>query len=589
MPAAQGDCWRRELAHAGGGQAAEPDGSDGRFRALVQHALDIVAIVDPDGTWSYVSPAIERILSIAPADLLHADPVALIHPADRARLRRVYAEVLASAGSHPPAEFRVQHQDGSWRWLEAVGTNLLADPRVRGIVVNARDITDRKALEEQLAHAAMTDSLTGLANRLRFLDRLGQALDRTGQDRSEIAVLLLDLDRFKVINDSLGHEAGDRALIAVGERLTACLRASDMVARFGGDEFIVLLEGCSITEATAVADRMVAALSTPLRVNGHEAVVDTSIGIAVGSADLRVPVDLLRAADTALYRAKASGRGHAVVFEAGMYAEAVARLDRESDLRTAIGQGQLYLQYQPEIDLRTGRIVALEALVRWDRPSYGVIAPEDFIPVAEETGLILSLGHWVLREACRQASAWSVPPGAEGAPAVTVNVSARQVRHPDFVTQIAGILRETGLPASRLKLEVTERVFVEDVVTTGETLRGVKALGVGLMIDDFGIGYSSLGYLRRLPIDTLKIDRSFVSGGGSEIKDRAIVSAIAALGHALAMTVTAEGIETAAQLEHARRVGCDHAQGYYLARPLDSTALPALLADPSALPSQTSP
>ncbi len=577
------------MAQAGDDQGAEPDGSDPRFRALVQHALDIVAIVDPDGTWSYVSPAIERILGVAPDDLLRTDPVALVHPDDRARVRRVYTEVRATPGAHPPAEFRAQHQDGSWRWLEAVGTNLLADPRVRGIVVNARDITDRKVLEEELAHAAMTDPLTGLPNRLRFLDRLGQALDRTGQDASEIAVLLLDLDRFKVINDSLGHEAGDRALIAAGERLTACLRSGDMVARFGGDEFIVLLEGCSVTEATAVADRMVAALSKPLRVDGHEAVVEASVGIALRSADLRVPVDLLRAADTALYRAKASGRGHAVVFEAGMYAEAVARLDRESDLRAAIRQGQLSLQYQPEVELSTGRITALEALVRWDRPSYGVIPPEDFIPVAEETGLILPLGQWVLREACRQAGAWPVPPGANQAPAVTVNVSARQVRHPDFVAQVAGILQETGLPASRLKLEVTERVFVEDVAATGETLRGVKALGVGLMIDDFGIGYSSLGYLRRLPIDTLKIDRSFVSGAGSEITDHAIVSAIAGLGHALGMTVTAEGIETAEQLEHARRVGCDHAQGYYLGRPRDPVALPALLADPSPLPSQTHP
>ena len=568
------------MAKAEDERAADQGGSDTRFRALVQNALDIVAIVDPDGSWSYVSPAIERVLGFAPDDLLHIDPVALVHPDDLAPIQRVYADVLATPGVHPPAEFRARHRDGSWRWLELVGTNLLTDPRVGGVVVNARDITDRKMLEAQLAHAAMTDPLTGLPNRLRFLDRLGQALDRSGQDAAEVAVLLLDLDRFKVINDSLGHEAGDRALVAVGERLTACLRAGDLVARFGGDEFIVLLENSSVLAATAVAHRMVVALSRALRVDGHEVVVDASVGIALRSGDLSVPVDLLRAADTALYRAKATGRGQAIVFEAGMYADAVARLDRESDLRTAITQGQLRLQYQPEIELSTGRIVALEALVRWDRPSHGVIAPDDFIPVAEETGLILPLGQWVLREACRQACAWPVPAGAEEAPAVTVNVSARQVRHPDFVTQVAAILEETGLPGSRLKLEVTERVFVEDVVATGETLRGVKALGVGLMIDDFGIGYSSLGYLRRLPIDTLKIDRSFVSGAGSEINDRAIVTAIAGLGHALGMTVTAEGIETAEQLEHARSMGCDHAQGYYLGRPLDPDVLPALLASP---------
>ena len=568
------------MEQAGEGRAEERGGSDTRFRALVQNALDIVAILESDGTWSYVSPAIERVLGFTPDDLLHADPVALIHPDDLAPVRSAYAEALTTSGIHAPIEFRTRHRDGSWRWLEAIGTNLLADPRVGGIVVNARDVTERKALEEQLARAAMTDPLTGLPNRMLFLDRLRQALDRTGQDQAAVAVLLLDLDRFKVINDSLGHEAGDRALIAVGERLTACLRADDTVARFGGDEFIVLLEGCSASEATAVARRMVAALSAPLRVNGHDTVVDASVGIALSNVDLHVPVDLLRAADTALYGAKASGRGRAVVFEAGMYADAVVRLDRETDLRTAIAQGQLHLQYQPEVDLSTGRIAALEALVRWDRPGHGVIGPEDFIPVAEETGLILPLGQWVLAEACRQACTWPVPRGADGPPAVTVNVSARQVRHPDFVDQIAGILKETGLVAERLKLEVTERVFVEDVVANGETLRSVKALGVGVMIDDFGMGYSSLGYLRRLPINALKIDRSFVSGAGNEINDRAIVTAIAGLAHALGMTVTAEGVETAAQLEHARSVGCDHAQGYHLGRPVDPAALPTLLADP---------
>ncbi len=266
---------------------------------------------------------------------------------------------------------------------------------------------------------------------------------------------------------------------------------------------MVLLEDCSATQATDIAGRILAALRTPLRINGHDAVIDASVGIALSGPGLRVPADLLRAADTALYRAKAAGRGMAIVFEAGMYADAVVRLDRETELRAAVAQGHLHLQFQPEVELGTGRVVALEALVRWDRPGHGAVAPEDFIPVAEETGLILPLGEWVLAEACRHARAWSVPRGADGVPAVSVNVLATQVRQPNFVAQVAGILQETGLAAHHLTLEVTERVFVEDGEATGAALQAVKALGVGLAIDDFGMGYSSLGYLRRLPVNTL--------------------------------------------------------------------------------------
>ncbi len=551
--------------------------NEARFRSLIHNAADVILILAPDDTLAYVSPATERVLGYAPEDLIGADPFALVHPDDVAQARSHLAHLAATPKGQGATAFRSRRRDGSWRWLEVIGTNLLADPRVGGIVVNARDVTERKALEEQLARAAMTDPLTGLPNRALFLDRLGQALDRAGPGKSEVAVLVLDLDRFKVINDSLGHDAGDRALVAVGERLAACLRPGDTVARFGGDEFMVLLEDCSDTQATEVARRILAALRVPLRVNGHDAVVDTSVGIALSGPALRVPADLLRAADTALYRAKAAGRGTAVIFEAGMYADAVVRLDRETDLRAAVAQGHLRLQFQQEVELGTGRIVALEALVRWDRPGHGVVAPEDFIPVAEETGLILPLGHWVLAEACRHACSWSVPGDADVAPAVSVNVSATQLRQPDFVAQVARVLQQTGLAASRLTLEVTERVFVEDAVATGKALHEVKALGVGLAIDDFGMGYSSLDYLRRLPVDTLKIDRSFVSGVGNEAENGAIVTAIAALGHALGMTVTAEGIETAEQLNQARSMGCDHGQGYHLGRPLDPTALPALL------------
>ena len=551
---------------------------EARFRSLVQNASDVVAILDPDGTWCYVSPPVERLLGHRPDELIGHRLEALVHPDEISQTRRFFAAATADPPSTLEVELRLRHRDGSWHWFELRGTNLLDDPGVAGIVVNARDVTERKALEAQLARLAATDPLTGLPNRTLFLDRLGHALARAAQERSEVCVLFLDLDRFKVLNDSLGHEAGDRALLAVAERLVAAVRPSDTVARFGGDEFMVLLEGCSTGEATTVAERVLAALRVPLRVNGHDAIIDASVGIAVSTSALKDPADLLRAADTALYHAKATGRGRVVVFESGMYADAVMRLDRETALRAAVAQGQLRLQFQPEIDLGTGRIASLEALVRWDRPGHGTVAPEDFIPVAEETGLILPLGEWVLAEACRQARTWSVPRGAEEAPTVSVNVSARQVRQAQFADQIARVLRETGLAAERLKLEVTERVFVEDAAATGEALRGVKALGVGLAIDDFGMEYSSLGYLRRLPVDTLKIDRAFVGGVGSEGQDQAILVAIAGLAHALGVTVTAEGVETAKQLALARRAGCDRAQGYYLGRPLDPAALPMLLA-----------
>ncbi len=553
---------------------------EARFRSLVQNASDVVAIVDLAGTWSYASPPIEQLLGHRPEELIGHPVEALVHPEDVLSVRRFWAEAVDDPAGTPVVEVRLRHRDGSWPCFELRGTNRLADSSTSGIVVNGRDITERKILEEQLIRSALTDALTELPNRALFLDRLSQALARAEQDGHEVAVLFLDLDHFKVVNDSLGHEAGDRALVAVGKRLAAALRPGDTVARFGGDEFMVLLEGCSATTAVDVAQRLLAALGSPLHVDGHDAIVSASIGISVRTPALHVAADLLRAADTALYRAKAAGRNTAVVFAAEMYADALARLDWEINLRAAVEQGHLCLDYQPEVELSTGQVVSFEALVRWDHPEAGAIPPEDFIPVAEETGLIVRLGAWVLTEACRQACAWPVPPGAEAAPGVSVNVSARQVRHPDFVAHVRHALQQTGLAANRLTLEVTERVFVEDAVATGETLREVTALGVGLAIDDFGTGYSSLGYLRRLPVDRLKIDRVFLSGTGSTTEDRAIVAALAALGRALGLGVTAEGVETAEQLAYARSVGCDRAQGYHLRRPLDPAALRALLADP---------
>jgi diguanylate cyclase (GGDEF)-like protein/PAS domain S-box-containing protein len=550
---------------------------EARFRSLVQNASDLIAILEADGTRRYISPAVERLLGYPPDRLVGKSVLEIIHPDDRPEVHRFFAESVDDPTCTPIVEVRLRHRDGSWRWFEARGSNQIANASVRGIVVNSRDISERKALEEQLARSALTDPLTQLPNRALFLDRLGQALVRTAHDGSEVAVLFLDLDRFKVINDSLGHDAGDRALVVTGRRLAASLRPGDTVARFGGDEFIILLEGPSSREAIDIAGRILDDLRVPLRVNGHDAVIDASIGIAVSNADLRVPGDLLRAADTALYRAKAAGRGSAVVFAPDMYAAAVLRLDWETDLRSAIDGSHFQLHYQPEVEVATGRVIALEALVRWDRPGHGPVDPEDFIPVAEDTGLILPVGQWVMEEACRQAQTWPMPSPAATAPMVSVNVSAHQIRQPEFVALVERVLAETGLAGHRLQLEVTERVFVDDAAATAQVLRGLKTLGVSLAIDDFGVGYSSVSYLRRLPVDTLKIDRSFVSGTGSDAEDWAIVAAITSLAHALGMKVTVEGIETAEQLARATSIGCDRVQGYHLGRPLEAGVVAALL------------
>ncbi|MEJ7818339.1 MAG: EAL domain-containing protein, partial [Thermoleophilaceae bacterium] len=545
-----------------------------RFRSLVQHATDIVAILDADGARRYISPAVEQILGFSPTELLGASAFAIIHPEDHGRVQRLFADILARPGASARAELRMSHRDGSWRWLDVIGTNLLHDRDVGGVVVNSRDVTERKAFEERLSRQAFYDAVTGLPNRALFVDRLDHALASARRGGS-VGILFLDLDRFKVVNDSLGHEVGDRALATVGERLVACLRPGDTVARFGGDEFTVLLEGCDAGTAEIAAERVIAGLRSPVRLNGHDLLLGVSVGIAVSEPGLDSSGDLLRAADTALYRAKAAGRGCWAVFQPVMHAEAVARLELEAALQGAVERGELHLAYQPEVDLATGRVTAVEALMRWHHPERGPLLPHAFVPLAEETGLIVSLGRWVLGEACRAAQTWTVRSGL--APSVSVNLSAQECRQYDLVERVGRILRETGLPPGRLRLEVTERALIEDLGTASETLRGLRGLGVELAIDDFGTGYSSLGHLRRLPLDVVKIDRSFVAGLGTAAEDRAVVEAVTGLAHALGMLVTAEGVETPEQLAQARASGCDRGQGHHFSEPLPAEAIAAFL------------
>jgi diguanylate cyclase (GGDEF)-like protein len=445
---------------------------------------------------------------------------------------------------------------------------------VTGVSGVALDATARRRVEDELAHQAFHDALTGLPNRALFLTRLDQTLARAERRREIAGLLFLDLDQFKVVNDSLGHSAGDTLLIEAAARIAACVRPNDLVARLGGDEFTVILGDVETSEtASQVAERVLAAFQTPFAIAGQEVFLTPSIGVAcaTGSAP-----DLLRRADVALHQAKATGRARVVMFDEQMDDRARERLSLQTDLHRAIERGELRLFYQPEVALLSGAIVGVEALVRWQHPERGLIPPIEFIPLSEETGLILPLGRWVLAEACRQGAAWLAQ--QPGRPlTVAVNLSARQLLEPDLADQVAAALEESGFPPELLELELTESMVMGDVDGALRTLQALKLLGVRLAMDDFGTGYSSLSYLARLPVDTLKIDQSFVRRLHNDSGTAAIVEATVGLAHALGMSITAEGIETPEDLARLRALRCERGQGYYFCRPAPAADLHALL------------
>jgi diguanylate cyclase (GGDEF)-like protein/PAS domain S-box-containing protein len=551
--------------------------SEERFRSLVRNASDVILIVGPGEKIRFVSPSVERVFGHRPEEVLGLDLLGFVDPQEIERVRGFLAEVSTAPGMTRTIECRIYHGDGRWRQAEATATNLIHDGSVQGLVVNLRDITERKEAEEQLAYQAFHDTLTGLANRALFMDRLQVALARSARRVEQTAVLFLDVDRFKVVNDSLGHEAGDRLLVAVARRLAVCLRGGDTAARVGGDEFTVLLEDVrDVGEAIRVAERIAAELSRPFAVDGREVFVSVSIGITISRPGHHEHLDLLREADIAMYQAKAQGKAGYAVFDTAMGAAALRRLEWETDLRHAIDRGEFEVHYQPTIELETGRLAAMEALVRWRHPSRGLVAPVEFIPLSEETGLIIALGRWVLSEACRQAVVWRDRYG-ERAPSVSVNLSARQVQHPAIVGEVATVLEQSGLAPEALMLEITETFAVEDAESNRITIQRLKELGVRLAIDDFGSGYSSLGYLKRLPVDVLKIDRAFVQALGRDPEDTAIVEAVTKLAHTLNMLVTAEGVESVDQVVQVRALGVDLGQGYFFAKPLTADLATALV------------
>jgi diguanylate cyclase (GGDEF)-like protein/PAS domain S-box-containing protein len=663
--------------------------NEARFRAMVRDSNDIMAIVDPHGRLIYASPVTERILGLDIEPLIGSDAFDLIHPDDR-QLAIDGFDLTRSGEGADRVELRLRHADGGWRVMEAVATNLLDDPAVEGIVISARDLTDRRRAEaelreaqerfrsafehapigmaltsldgrlfrvnralvqilgrgvsellessildlshpddrercresmarlfagqtstcqleqryvhhdghpvwvsvsaslvrdvngqplylvtqiediaerrasgEALAHQAIHDPLTGLPNRLHFVERLERELRRADQRRERIAVLFLDLDRFKVVNDSLGHSAGDRLLVAVADRLSATMGPTDVVARFGGDEFTILCHNVTSEEtAELVAERLAQAVNRPVALMEGEVFVTASVGIALSGGAADTPETLLRNADAAMYRAKDNGRDRAELFDAKTHHRVVDDLRTGNELHRAIERGEMRVYYQPMIALEGGALLGFEALIRWEHPERGLVSPMEFVPLAEETGMIVPLGAWALEEACRQAVRWHEASPDAPKLSMSVNLSPRQLNEPALPNEVARVLHDTRIQPSALWLEITESTLMRDAESAVSALGALRALGLHLAVDDFGSGYSSLAYLERLPIEALKIDRSFIAGVGTRKDSTAIVDAIVSLARALHLSTVAEGIERADQLRLLRGMGCEVGQGF---------------------------
>jgi diguanylate cyclase (GGDEF)-like protein/PAS domain S-box-containing protein len=706
--------------------------SESRFRALVQNSHDLVSIYDDQGRFVFASPSHRRVLGYEPDELLGQPAIDLLHPAEREEVARAFAEQLLITGVPAPIEHRIRHRDGSWRWIESVAILLTHDPGIGGILVNARDVTDRRRAEllaadearilegiaraaplpvtldavaglverwiddakavvavadehrvlhvaaapnlepacvdafegfaipsdfgsvpdvvlrrtiearrpdgrgatlvrhgyrtwwgvpvgeashgrhvgavlalrsdhaepqagdrrllevaasvtaiavdqdrsqARLAYQARHDALTGLPNREQALDRLRRMGRRERRGGSDVAVMFLDLDRFKVLNDSVGHDAGDRLLVSMGQRLAEVLRPGDLVARFGGDEFVVVCEQLAgVDDALALADRLLQVARQPFELDGNEVVVTASLGIAM--ADGRPPEALLRDADAAMYRAKEKGRDRVEVFDTRLREDVVARLDTERELRHALEHGGLLLYFQPVVSLPAGEFAGFEALLRWQHPSRGLLAPAEFLPVAEDSGLMRPIGEWVRGEVCRSAAAWHRQHPEWGRFVTSINVSPAELSDPHLATNIAKTVLDSDIEPALLSFEITERLLLRDAAATRALFAELRELGVLLALDDFGTGYSPLVHLKQLPVDIVKIDRGFVRGLGADPFDDAIVVAVVDLAHQLALASVAMGVETPGQAERLRGVGCVRAQGHWFAAPL-----PAALAE----------
>ncbi len=550
---------------------------DRKLAALVRHGSDMLTIVSPDMTVQYASPSHHQIFGIPTDALLGRDILADIHLDDQDNARRSFLRLLEGTSQRESLVVRLRDSDGVWRWVEVVGTNLVGEPTIGGLVLNSRDITDRKQLEDELVAQALRDPLTGLGNRRLFADRVAHALDRQRRKPESVAVLLLDLDHFKFVNDTLGHAKGDALLVAVANRLQLVVRAGDTVARLGGDEFAVLLEDLTLEdEADATAVRILHALDRPFILDDREVFVRASIGIAWAAEGQTVDA-LVTDADVAMYAAKGAGRSRIERFSSAMRESVTERHNVEAALRGALEREEFDLVYQPLVDLETGQIAGAEALIRWRHREHGLLLPSRFIPIAEESELIVLIGRMVLRRAATDVARFREASESSSEMRVAVNLSSRHLLSPELVSDVESALSDAGVNGSALTVELTESVLASHESVIVERLHALRALGMQVALDDFGTGYSSLAYLRRYPIDVLKVDQSFVSWATDDAATDGVARAIVSIGQSLSMRTVAEGIETRTQLETLRALGCSYGQGYLFSQPLSNTAFVELL------------
>ncbi len=565
---------------SGGAARAEAKSeSEQRFRALVQRATDMITVIDAEGRLSYDSPAVERILGWAPDHRLAQLAESFVHPDDRPVAQVAWAAVIADPTRPQTIEIRLLDSAGSWHWVESTLTNLLDETTIAGIVINHRVVDERKSLQDELRHRAFHDPLTGLANRDLLRGRVEASMPGSGLDGSDgrdgraglvASVLFIDIDDFKNVNDGFGHDAGDRLLIEVSRRLVRCVGSAGLVARLGGDEFAVHLEESSgdALAASSVAERIIEALQVPFDVAGYQTHVSVSIGIATYFAGSTDSDAVLVQADIAMYHAKANGKNQFVFFTDEMHQGVLHRLAVESWLREALAANQFRVHYQPIVALSEQRVEAVEALIRWQHPTLGLLSPNEFIDVAEVTGLIVPLGKLVLQDACEQIGRWRSE--YDEHMMVSVNLSAAQLRDHDIVEAVRDALTEAAIPAAALMIEVTEGALIGDVAGARAVLESLSALGVTIAIDDFGTGYSSLSHLQQFPVDVIKVDKSFVDGLCKSTDEATLVRSVLAIGSEFGLQVVAEGIQLREQDAELRRLGCDYGQGHYYA-----TALPA--------------
>jgi diguanylate cyclase (GGDEF)-like protein/PAS domain S-box-containing protein len=557
--------------------------SEAHFSTLVQNSTDLITVLSADNRIIYQSPSIERVLGYTAEEVIGKPIEELLHPDEQGRLLRRLNDGAGATAREEVVECLLRHQDGSLRQFEMSHNDLLDDSTVGGIVLNGRDVSERKAFEDQLAHQAFHDPVTHLANRALFNERVRHAVARTLREGIGMAVLFVDLDDFKTVNDSLGHAAGDRVLLEVAQRISASIRAADTAARFGGDEFAVLLEDVLDLQAAAeTAERILDELSRPLELEHNTLSVRASLGISVAEPGAATDADeLIRNADAAMYIAKADGKGGYRIFEPAMHERVVARLELRADLQRAIEREEFELHYQPLVRLEDGVVTGVEALLRWRHPQRGLIPPDQFIPFAEESGLIVPIGRWVLREGCRQAKAFRDQTTAATLPTMGINLSVKQLFHNDIIIDVTEALFEANLEPEALTLEITESVMMTDTDLAITKLQELHDLGVKLAMDDFGTGYSSLSYLSLFPLDILKMDRSLLAAGASPVTS-GLASAVLGLGETFDLEVVAEGIEYPEQSVTLRDLGCETGQGFYFARPMEPERLIGFLEEHAA-------